>query len=94
LKDKLIKIGAKVVSHGRYVAFQMAEVAIPRQRLPTRQHSRPRVLPEGRKSANITRQFGSDLGEGRLHEFPSVPCLLELEEAAKTAGLAAAYTAV
>jgi hypothetical protein len=31
LKEKLIKIGAKVVRHGRYVAFQMAEVAIPRQ---------------------------------------------------------------
>jgi len=31
LKEKLIKIGAKVVSHGRYVAFQMAEVAIPRK---------------------------------------------------------------
>src|SRR5438132_1672194 len=31
LKDKLIKIGAKVVSHGRYVIFQMAEAAIPRQ---------------------------------------------------------------
>jgi len=30
-KEKLIKIGAKVVSRGRYVAFQMAEVAIPRQ---------------------------------------------------------------
>ena len=30
LKEKLIKIGAKVVSHGRYVAFQMAEVAITR----------------------------------------------------------------
>jgi hypothetical protein len=30
LKEKLIKIGAKVVSHARYVAFQMAEVAIPR----------------------------------------------------------------
>ena len=30
LKEKLIKIGAKVVSHGRYVAFQMVEVAIPR----------------------------------------------------------------
>ncbi len=29
-KEKLIKIGAKVVSHGRYVAFEMAEVAIPR----------------------------------------------------------------
>jgi hypothetical protein len=31
LKAKLIKIGAKVVSHGRYVVFQIAEVAIPRQ---------------------------------------------------------------
>jgi hypothetical protein len=31
LKERLIKIGAKVVSHGRYVAFQMAEVAIPRE---------------------------------------------------------------
>jgi hypothetical protein len=30
LKEKLVKIGAKVV-HGRYVVFQMAEVAIPRQ---------------------------------------------------------------
>jgi hypothetical protein len=30
LKEKLIKIGAKIVSHGRYVAFQMAEVAIPK----------------------------------------------------------------
>ena len=26
LREKLIKIGAKVVSHGRYVTFQMAEV--------------------------------------------------------------------
>jgi len=31
LKEKLIKIGAKVVRHGRYVIFQMAEVAIPRE---------------------------------------------------------------
>jgi hypothetical protein len=29
LRDKLIKIGAKVVSHFRYVIFQMAEVAVP-----------------------------------------------------------------
>jgi hypothetical protein len=28
---KLIKIGAKVVSRGRYVTFQLAEVAMPRQ---------------------------------------------------------------
>ena len=30
LKERLIEIGAKVVSHGRYIAFQMAEVAISR----------------------------------------------------------------
>jgi Transposase DDE domain group 1 len=31
LREKLIKIGAKVVSHGRYVIFQLAEVAVARQ---------------------------------------------------------------
>ena len=30
LREKLIKIGAKVVSTARHVAFQMAEVAVPR----------------------------------------------------------------
>jgi hypothetical protein len=50
LREKLIKIGAKVVRHGRYVTFQMAEVAVSRQmfseiisliarlRAPQRQH--------------------------------------------------------
>ena len=31
LREKLIKIGAKVVSHARYVIFQMAEVAISKE---------------------------------------------------------------
>jgi Transposase DDE domain group 1 len=31
LREKLIKIGAKVVSHGRYVAFKLAEVSVSRQ---------------------------------------------------------------
>jgi hypothetical protein len=31
LREKLIKIGAKVVNHGRYVTFQMAEVAVSQQ---------------------------------------------------------------
>jgi hypothetical protein len=31
LREKLIKIGAKVVGHGRYVTFQMAKVAVSRQ---------------------------------------------------------------
>ncbi len=30
LREKLIKIGAKVARHGRYITFQLAEVAIPR----------------------------------------------------------------
>jgi hypothetical protein len=32
LREKLIKIGAKVISGGRYVTFQLAEVAVLRQR--------------------------------------------------------------
>ena len=31
LREKLLKIGAKVVSHSRYVICQLAEVAVPRQ---------------------------------------------------------------
>ncbi len=30
LREKLVKIGAKVVSHSKYVIFQLAEVAVPR----------------------------------------------------------------
>ncbi len=31
LREKLIKIGAKVVRHARQIIFQMAEVAVPRE---------------------------------------------------------------
>ena len=31
LREKLVKIGAKVVCHGRYVIFQMAELAVPKE---------------------------------------------------------------
>ena len=31
MREKLIKIGAKVVRYGRYVTFQLAEIAIPRR---------------------------------------------------------------
>jgi hypothetical protein len=51
LSDNLIKIGAKVVSHGRYIIFQMAEVAIARVSLAAR--------PEKRE---YSRQFGSHPG--------------------------------
>ena len=31
LREKLVKIGAKVVTHAKYVVFQLAEVAVPHQ---------------------------------------------------------------
>jgi hypothetical protein len=31
MREKLIKIGAKVVNHGRYITLQMAELAVSRQ---------------------------------------------------------------
>jgi hypothetical protein len=31
LREKLVKIGAKVVAHAKYVAFLLGEVAAPRQ---------------------------------------------------------------
>ena len=31
LREKLIKIGAKVVRHAKAVTFQLAEVAVPRE---------------------------------------------------------------
>ena len=30
LREKLVKISVKVVGHGRYVTFQLAEVAVPK----------------------------------------------------------------
>ena len=53
LREKLIKIGAKVVSHGRYVTFQMAEVAVPRQGNPVA--DRPAA---GTAGASMTGRWG------------------------------------
>lgn len=33
IREKLVKIGAKVIPHARYAVFQMAEVAVPRDLL-------------------------------------------------------------
>jgi hypothetical protein len=30
LREKLVKTGARIVRHGRYLVFQLAEVAVPR----------------------------------------------------------------
>jgi hypothetical protein len=31
MREKLIKVGVKVVSHAKYLVFQLAAVAVPRQ---------------------------------------------------------------
>jgi hypothetical protein len=31
LREKMVKIGAKVIAHAHYTVFQMAEVAVPRE---------------------------------------------------------------
>ncbi len=31
LREMVVKVGAKVISHGRYVTFQLAELAVPRE---------------------------------------------------------------
>jgi len=69
LKEKLIKIGAKVVSHGRYVAFQMAEVAIPRSAVRRRPGGGPVDGPRLSRARN-----GLRLG---LTRRPSGGCRLE-----------------
>ncbi len=55
LRNKLIKIGAKVVRHGRYITFQLAEVANPEK--PVRQHPATDRRPAAGSFAAMT---GSD----------------------------------
>ena len=45
LREKLVKIGAKVVRHGRYITFQLAEVAVFRKILRLIDGLRPAPLP-------------------------------------------------
>jgi len=45
LREKLIKIGAKVVRHGRYVAFQLAEAAMQFLDQGCSRLRQPKVLP-------------------------------------------------
>jgi Transposase DDE domain group 1 len=60
LKDKLIKIGAKVVSHGRYVAFQMAS-ACGRQKQPFQDSSCRSSVERGiRAAATFSSRCASD----------------------------------
>jgi hypothetical protein len=45
LREKLVKIGARIVRHGRYVVFQLAEVAVPRALFAAILHRIDRLRP-------------------------------------------------
>jgi len=76
LREKLIKIGAKVVSHGRHVTFQMAEVAvsgqlfneilllIARLRAPPHQHEAPQYQIRRARKAKSRLDEGEAAGSG------------------------------
>jgi hypothetical protein len=77
LREKLIKIGAKVVSHGRYVTFQLAEVAVSRQMFADPDAHRPAA---GATRAGVTGRWGqirqTATGKVRLDERKATGCSL------------------
>jgi hypothetical protein len=46
LREKLAKTGARIVRHGRYVVFQLAEVAVPRSLFAIRRILVHRATPQ------------------------------------------------
>jgi hypothetical protein len=75
LREKLTKIGGKVVSHGRYVTFQPAEVAVSRQmftRNPLADRStghRPRQHEGRRRQIRQATTEGVRLDAGKAGPF-------------------------
>jgi hypothetical protein len=45
LREKLVKIGVRMVRHGRYLVFQLAEVAVPRTLFAVILHRIDRLRP-------------------------------------------------
>ena len=80
LREKLVKIGAKVVTHARYVTFQMAEVAIPQWLFRT-------ILRQQLATARATIPTGQWHSIVVRHEDNHIECylngrkLLEVEDA-------------
>ena len=62
LRQKLVKIGARIVGHGRYVTFQMAEVAVPRGLLDEILRLMPNSGPRQAIGTTVVSQTGGHLG--------------------------------
>ena len=74
LRDKLVKIGARIVRHGRYVVFQLAEVAVPRSAV--RRDPAPDRPAQAKAAPDMTRgvQGGSNpTGEVRPRSHKCAP---------------------
>ena len=61
LREELIKMGAKVVRHAKYLPFQMTKVAVPREDRETRQNSRGE--PEVQLSPGVTHREHATIGD-------------------------------
>jgi Transposase DDE domain group 1 len=75
LREKLVKIGAKVVRHAKYVTFQLAEMAVPRKLFGAilRRIARLR-LPQSRGSPALSRDVGHVLSQSSVNCGRVVRC--------------------
>jgi hypothetical protein len=80
LREKPIKIGVKAVSHGRCVAFHMAEVAVPRKLLGLQRRSwEVRMLHrERRKCIRMTRNMARSTPSTNLRAAQGAGCYLHV----------------
>jgi hypothetical protein len=56
-EERPVKIGAKIVTHGRYAIFQMAEVAVSRA---VRSHARPDRAPAADRHCSVMTSRAND----------------------------------
>src|SRR5215813_9210492 len=66
LREKLANIGAKVMSHAKYIALQLDEVTVPRKLAPVSWTGSARcVWPLPRAKAPVGRKSGREVGRQR-----------------------------
>ena len=83
LREKLVKIGARIVRHGRYVVFQLAEVAVPRALFAEILRRIDRLRPRSPPSRHEHREQRSMATRARcVHDRPRAPTLPEAAEQA------------